>query len=70
MALGPEEELKEIFPLLGEQQQLLQQWPYSAEQLEKDRKISVRIRELFDRMHGDQALPDSSRTPPILRHFA
>lgn len=57
MASEPGEELSEVFRLLGEQRQLFERWPYSAEQLERDRNISARIRELFNHLYAEQASP-------------
>ncbi len=45
-----EQQLNEIFRLLSEQHELLQHWPYTGEQVSKDREISTRIRELVDQM--------------------
>jgi hypothetical protein len=47
--------LSEIFQLLDEQDELLKHWPYTAEQLTKDKEISTRIRELVDQICAEQS---------------
>lgn len=67
MVSGSDEELNEVFLLLAEQQQLLKHWPYSAEQIERDRTISARIRELVDHVCAEQAPPRPPATNTVLR---
>lgn len=57
MVSGATETLSEIFRLLAEQQELLKRWPYSSQQIERDRKISARIRDLVDQICARQAPP-------------
>ncbi len=47
--------LGEIFQLLDEQNEVLRHWPYTAEQVTKDKEISVRIRELVDQICVEQS---------------
>jgi hypothetical protein len=47
--------LSEIFQLLEEQDELLKHWPYTTEQVTKDKEISARIRELVDQICVEQS---------------
>lgn len=47
--------LSEIFQLLEEQDDLLKHWPYTTEQVTRDKEISARIRELVDQICVEQS---------------
>jgi hypothetical protein len=55
MAANKAAALNEIFRLLSEQSELLKHWPYTAEQITKDREISARIRGLIDQICVEQS---------------
>lgn len=55
MTPGKAEYLSEVFQLLTEQRELLQYWPYSSEQISRDKRISARIRELVERICSEQS---------------
>lgn len=46
--------IMEIFRLLDEQHKIQNQWPYTEEMLEKDHRLSERIRELCDQLCPNQ----------------
>lgn len=54
MALGRIDYFAEILRLLSEQKDLLRHWPYSDEQIIRDKEISAHIRELIDRSCAQQ----------------
>jgi hypothetical protein len=47
----------EILSLLKQQRDLLVRWPYSDEQIAKDKELSVRIRRLVDRLCVPESAP-------------
>lgn len=55
MALGTTYYFDEILRLLTEQNELLRCWPYSNEQVIRDREISARVRELIDQSCAQQS---------------
>jgi hypothetical protein len=63
------EHLQTILGLLEQQRANLQRWPYTPEQLEKDKELSARLRQLNDQLPaGDQhSLKNTliSITPPF-----
>jgi hypothetical protein len=67
MASVATDALAEILRLLAEQQQLLKNWPYSTEQITRDRQISARIRELVDEICVRQSPPQPSLDHRSLR---
>jgi hypothetical protein len=67
MASVATDALAEILRLLAEQQELLKHWPYSTEQIDRDKKISARIRDLVDQICARQAPPHLSPDRRSLR---
>ena len=39
-----------IFRILEERRRISEQWPYTADQIRKDKELSVRLRELIDQL--------------------
>jgi hypothetical protein len=65
-----EEPIETILTLLEQQRANLQRWPYSVEQLAKDKELSVRLRQLADQLLTDNRTPLkdlTSITPPYCR---
>jgi hypothetical protein len=59
--LGANDHFDEILRLLKQQRELLARWPYSGEQIAKDRELSVRIRHLVDRLRIPDSAPKTER---------
>jgi hypothetical protein len=51
----------EILRLLQQQRDLLVGWPYSNEQIAKDKELSLRIRRLVDRLWVSESAPKTER---------
>jgi hypothetical protein len=49
--------IETIFRLLEQQRANLERWPYTPEQLDMDKKISARLRELCDQLPGPRSTP-------------
>lgn len=49
-----------IFSLLEQQRTNLEQWPYTLEQLHKDREISTRLRQVCDQLPSPRSTPEAS----------
>jgi hypothetical protein len=45
-----DEAIETILKLLDEQDQLLKQWPYTLEQVKRDKEICLQLRGICDRM--------------------
>ncbi len=67
MARGKVAYMNEIFRLLSEQHELLERWPYSSEQIRKDKEISALIRKLVDQICLEQSTAKAMRLAKI--HF-
>jgi hypothetical protein len=68
MGLGKIDYFGEILRLLSEQNDALRHWPYSNEQVIRDKEISAHIRELIDRSCAQRTMAkDAPEGDPL--HF-
>lgn len=49
--------LETILELLSEQHELAQSWPYTVEQITRDKEISERLRQICDQLYPSTPAP-------------